>query len=54
MLEEDARVTGELSPDEIARLFDPLAYQGAAQAFIDRLLATTANPPTNEEKRSCP
>jgi 3-carboxy-cis,cis-muconate cycloisomerase len=54
VLQEDARVTGEISPDELARLFDPLAYQGAAQTFIDRLLATTANPPSNEEKPACP
>jgi 3-carboxy-cis,cis-muconate cycloisomerase len=54
VLQEDARIMGELSPDEIARLFDPLAYQGAAQAFIDRLLATTVTAPTKEEKRPCP
>jgi 3-carboxy-cis,cis-muconate cycloisomerase len=41
VLSEDARVTKHLGSDEIARLFDPLAYQGAAQAFIDRLIAST-------------
>jgi hypothetical protein len=32
-------VTAHLKPDEIERLFDPLAYQGVAQAFIDRQIA---------------
>jgi 3-carboxy-cis,cis-muconate cycloisomerase len=41
VLSEDTRVTKHLGSDEIARLFDPLAYQGAAQAFIDRLIAST-------------
>ncbi len=36
---EDGRVTAELSPDEVARLFEPLSYQGVSQDFIDRLLA---------------
>jgi len=35
----DPAVTAILPPDEIRRLFDPAHYQGAAQAFIDRLLA---------------
>jgi 3-carboxy-cis,cis-muconate cycloisomerase len=39
VLSEDKRVTAHLAPDEIERLFDPLAYQGVAQAFIDRQLA---------------
>jgi 3-carboxy-cis,cis-muconate cycloisomerase len=37
---EDARVAQHVAPAEIARLFDPLAYQGAAQDLIDRLLAS--------------
>jgi len=37
----DAAVTAILPPDEINRLFEPSNYQGAAQAFIDRLLAST-------------
>jgi 3-carboxy-cis,cis-muconate cycloisomerase len=41
VLSEDPRVARHLTPDEIARLFDPLAYQGAAQVFIDRLIAST-------------
>ena len=39
VLADDARVTAHLSRDNIARLFDPLAYQGVAQQFIDRLIA---------------
>jgi 3-carboxy-cis,cis-muconate cycloisomerase len=46
VLAEDSRVTQHLSTEEIARLFDPLAYQGMAQTFIDRLLAA-AQPPRN-------
>ncbi|HYH19005.1 MAG TPA: 3-carboxy-cis,cis-muconate cycloisomerase [Azospirillum sp.] len=38
VLEEDADVAGALSPADLDRLFDPLAYAGAAQAFIDRVL----------------
>jgi 3-carboxy-cis,cis-muconate cycloisomerase len=41
VLGEDARVTAHLTPDEIERLFDPLAYQGVAQAFIDRQIAAS-------------
>jgi 3-carboxy-cis,cis-muconate cycloisomerase len=41
IVSEDPRITKHLKPDEIARLFDPLAYQGESQAFIDRLIATT-------------
>lgn len=41
VLGEDPRVTAHLSAADLTRLFDPLAYQGAAQAFIDRLLAST-------------
>ncbi len=33
-------VSEHLDAAELARLFDPLAYQGAAQAFIDRLVST--------------
>jgi 3-carboxy-cis,cis-muconate cycloisomerase len=39
LLHEDPRVTAQLTQAEIARLFDPLAYQGVAQQFVDRLLA---------------
>jgi 3-carboxy-cis,cis-muconate cycloisomerase len=38
---KEPQVTALLSPDEIEKLFDPLSYQGMAQSFIDRLLAST-------------
>src|SRR5262249_32644663 len=41
VLSEDAHVTAHLKPDELERLFDPLAYQGVAQEFIDRQIAVT-------------
>ena len=34
----DSKVTAQLSPEKIAALFEPMAYQGASQALIDRLL----------------
>ena len=40
-LADDGRVTAHLATDELRRLFDPLAYQGMAQAFIDRLIAAS-------------
>jgi 3-carboxy-cis,cis-muconate cycloisomerase len=41
VLNEDARVSAHLGPKEIERLFDPLAYQGVAQDFIDRQIAAS-------------
>jgi 3-carboxy-cis,cis-muconate cycloisomerase len=29
-----------VSADKLAKLFEPMAYQGASQALIDRLLAS--------------
>ena len=40
VLTADAKVTAQLGADEIAELFEPMAYQGASQALIDRLLAS--------------
>ena len=40
VLTEDAKVAAELAADQIAKLFEPMAYQGASQALIDRLLAS--------------
>ncbi len=34
----DPNITAHLAADEIAKLFEPMAYQGASQALIDRLL----------------
>lgn len=39
VLVSDARVTAHLDAARLDRLFDPMAYQGASQALIDRLLA---------------
>lgn len=38
VLAADPKVTAQLSTDAIAKLFDPMDYQGASQALIDRLL----------------
>jgi 3-carboxy-cis,cis-muconate cycloisomerase len=40
VLTADARITAQLGADKIAALFEPMAYQGASQALIDRLLAS--------------
>lgn len=40
VLSADAKVTAHLDAKRIAELFEPMAYQGAAQALIDRLLAS--------------
>ncbi len=40
ILGEDERVTLMMNPGEIARLFEPLSYQGVAQTFIERLVAS--------------
>jgi 3-carboxy-cis,cis-muconate cycloisomerase len=39
-LTSDAKVTAQLGAEKIAKLFEPMAYQGASQALIDRLLAS--------------
>jgi 3-carboxy-cis,cis-muconate cycloisomerase len=40
VLTADSKITAQLGADNIAKLFEPMAYQGAAQALIDRLLAS--------------
>jgi 3-carboxy-cis,cis-muconate cycloisomerase len=40
LLIADAKVTAQLDAGKIAELFEPMAYQGASQALIDRLLAS--------------
>ena len=37
---EDERVTLLMNPGEIARLFEPLSFQGVSQTFIERLVAS--------------
>jgi 3-carboxy-cis,cis-muconate cycloisomerase len=44
VLAGDRTVTAHLDADALARLFDPMAYQGASQALIDRLLASLDEP----------
>jgi len=43
VLANDARVTAHLDAARRQELFDPMAYQGASQALIDRLLASLKN-----------
>jgi 3-carboxy-cis,cis-muconate cycloisomerase len=40
VLAEDAKVAGHLDRNRLAALFEPMSYQGASQALIDRLLAS--------------
>jgi len=40
VLTKDPKVAAHLSTDKLAKLFEPMAYQGASQALIDRLLAS--------------
>ena len=40
VLASDTKVTAHLSADRLAKLFEPMAYQGVSQALIDRLLAS--------------
>ena len=40
VLTSDPKVTAHLGADKLAKLFDPMDYQGASQALIDRLLSS--------------
>ena len=40
VLTSDSKVTAQLGAEKLAELFEPMAYQGASQALIDRLLAS--------------
>jgi 3-carboxy-cis,cis-muconate cycloisomerase len=40
VLAADSNVTAQLGAEQLAKLFEPMAYQGASQALIDRLLAS--------------
>jgi 3-carboxy-cis,cis-muconate cycloisomerase len=40
VLTSDSKVTAHLDAKQIAALFEPMAYQGASQEMIDRLLAS--------------
>src|SRR6202163_5125264 len=43
ILANDPKVTVHLSTDKLTKLFEPMVYQGASQALIDRLLASLEN-----------
>jgi 3-carboxy-cis,cis-muconate cycloisomerase len=43
VLKADAKVAGLLDADQIEKLFEPMAYQGASQSLIDRRLASLDN-----------
>jgi len=40
VLTSDSKVTAQLDANKLAGLFEPMAYQGASQALIDRLLGS--------------
>ena len=40
VLTDDSKVTAHLGAEEIAKLFEPMAWQGVSQTLIDRLLAS--------------
>jgi 3-carboxy-cis,cis-muconate cycloisomerase len=40
VLAADPKVTAHLDADRLSKLFEPMGYQGVAQALIDRLLAS--------------
>ena len=40
LVESDARITAHITATELGRLFMPTSYQGSAQTFIDRLVAS--------------
>jgi 3-carboxy-cis,cis-muconate cycloisomerase len=40
VLAEDKRLTAQITPAELSKLFDPMSYQGVAQTLIDRLVAS--------------
>jgi 3-carboxy-cis,cis-muconate cycloisomerase len=40
VLTDDPQVTAHLDAEKIAKLFEPMAYQGVSQTLIDRLLAS--------------
>ena len=44
VLVADSRVTAQLAAAALEKLFEPMAYQGASQALIDRLLASLEDP----------
>ena len=47
---EDDRVKEHLSVEELAKLFEPMGYQGVAQIFIDRIVGSLQRAPRRESK----
>lgn len=45
ILAEDPRVTAQMTPGELARLFELMGYQGVAQTYIDRLIGSVGARP---------
>jgi 3-carboxy-cis,cis-muconate cycloisomerase len=48
VLARDTKVTAHLSAERLTQLFEPMAYQGASQALIDRLLASLDDQQDNQ------
>ncbi len=44
VLTDDPEITSHLSAERLETLFEPMSYQGASQALIDRLLGALGNP----------
>jgi 3-carboxy-cis,cis-muconate cycloisomerase len=40
VLTKDPKITAHLDAKRVAKLFEPMAYQGVSQVLIDRLLAS--------------
>jgi 3-carboxy-cis,cis-muconate cycloisomerase len=40
VLAEDDRVKLSLSVGELAKVFEPMSYQGSAQTFVDRIIGS--------------
>jgi len=52
-LAADQKVTAHLGAEQLARLFEPMAYQGASQALIDRVLASLEHSPGADIEEIC-
>src|ERR1700738_4633974 len=54
VLAKDTKVTAHLSANKLTKLFEPMAYQGASQTLIDRLLASLHDKESRWRCRACP
>ena len=50
VVSEDDRVKKHLSAEELAKLFEPMGYQGVAQTFIDRIVGSLQGAPHHGSK----